>query len=71
MVRHVSQVHVVRRSAANVLKNALINYSLAVVGWSSEGTLVLFCDLTPIFLPWYTQIMFSWFKFRDSNWTMK
>ena len=40
MIRHASWAHVARRSAANVLKDALMNYSLPVAGWSSEGTLV-------------------------------
>ena len=39
MIRHVSWAHVARRNAANALKDALMNYSLAVAGWSSEGTL--------------------------------
>ena len=40
MTKHASWAHVVRRNTANVLKDVLMNYSLAVAGWSSEGTLL-------------------------------
>ena len=40
MIRHASRAHVPRRSTVYVLKDVLINCSLVVADWSSEGMLV-------------------------------